>query len=114
MNPLWQFAAMGALERLDDMADAHGLKRDYFKPVYYTGCSYDGHLYALPYDFGTDLLFYNKTMFKQAGATPPNTYAEMLTAMAKLQKAGHTPFGARERTPPSRAWLCGFTEPMGR
>ena len=65
----------------------------------------DGHLYALPYDFGTDLVFYNKTMFKQVGATPPTTYTELLAAMAKLQKAGHVAFGAR--VPADPWWEVG-------
>src|SRR4051812_9176453 len=64
-NQVRQFAAMGALQRLDDMADAHGLARDYFKPVYYNGCSYDGHLYALPSTPGGIGLHYNKRLFRE-------------------------------------------------
>src|SRR5690349_16743342 len=42
---LMQFASMGALENLDEMAPKAGLTRDDYKPVYYDGCRYDGHLY---------------------------------------------------------------------
>src|SRR4029078_4985619 len=82
-----QFAAMGALERLDDIAAAHGITPDYFKPVYYQGCSYEGHLYALPSTPGGVALHYNKRIFREkadklraAGLDPdraPRTIAEL-------------------------------------
>lgn len=60
----------------------------------------DGHLYALPYDFSADLVFYNKDMFAKAGVTPPKTYADFLTVLDKLHKAGNVAYGARTPTSP--------------
>jgi multiple sugar transport system substrate-binding protein len=82
-----QFAAMGALECLDEHAAPRGLTREYFKPVYYMGCSYEGHLYALPSTPGGVTLHYNKRIFREkadklraAGLDPdraPRTIAEL-------------------------------------
>jgi multiple sugar transport system substrate-binding protein len=41
---LVQFAAMGALEPLEDMARERGITASYYKPVYWNGCNYNGHL----------------------------------------------------------------------
>ncbi|HEY7088050.1 MAG TPA: ABC transporter substrate-binding protein [Tepidisphaeraceae bacterium] len=60
-----QFAAMNALEPLDDWAKAAGITRgDYLKPVFYDGCSYNGHLYGLPSTPGGVALHYNKKIFR--------------------------------------------------
>lgn len=82
-----QFAALGALERLDSMANARGLTREYYKPVFYDGCRYEGRLYALPSTPGVIALHYNKRLFeakatqlRAAGLDPnraPRTIAEL-------------------------------------
>jgi multiple sugar transport system substrate-binding protein len=64
-NQVRQFAAMGALQCLDDMAAEHGLTRGYFKPVYYHGCCYEDRLYALPSTPGGVALHYNKRIFRE-------------------------------------------------
>jgi ABC-type glycerol-3-phosphate transport system substrate-binding protein len=60
-----QFAALNALEPLDDLAREYGITRETYKDVFWQSCSYDGKLYALvstPYDVA---LHYNKTIFQQ-------------------------------------------------
>lgn len=113
-NVLAQFASLGALEPLDDLAAAHGITADYYKPVYWKSCHYDGHLYALVSTPGAVALFYNKKIFHDesakllaAGLDPnraPRTlaeldqYAQVLDVWATgpdgkpyLQRAGYLP-----------------------
>lgn len=59
------------LTPLDDLA-----KRDNFDLTAYDksilgGLSSDGHVVALPYDFGPLITYYNADWFKKAGVTPP-------------------------------------------
>ncbi|HEV7300885.1 MAG TPA: extracellular solute-binding protein [Tepidisphaeraceae bacterium] len=82
-----QFAAMDALEPLDELAAAHGITAATYKPVFWEGCKYDGKLYALvstPYNVA---LHYNKDLFakradalRAAGLDPdraPRTLSEL-------------------------------------
>lgn len=58
-----QFASMDALEPLETMAAEHGITKEYYKPIYWKACSYDGHLYGLaatPFAIG---LYWNKEIF---------------------------------------------------
>ncbi len=87
-----QFAAMDALEPLDEMAAAHGITESYYKPVYWRACRYHGKLYALISTPAAVALHYNKQMFldraaelRAAGLDPeraPRTLQE-LDAYAK-------------------------------
>ncbi len=60
-----QYAALGAVEQLDDLAAAHGITEDYYLPVFWRGCHYNGHLYALVSTPGTVALLYNKQIFQE-------------------------------------------------
>jgi ABC-type glycerol-3-phosphate transport system substrate-binding protein len=109
-----QFAALGALEPLENMAKSHGITADYYKPVYWNACNFEGHLYALLSTPGSVALFYNKRIFKEnadklraAGLDPdraPRTleeldrYADALNVFVTdshghrhLQRAGYLP-----------------------
>ncbi|RYX83601.1 extracellular solute-binding protein [bacterium] len=82
-----QFAAIDALEPLEDMAKAHGITSDYYKSVYWRGCSYNGHLWGLVSTPGVVALHYNKRIFKENAALlraagldpnrPPRTLDEL-------------------------------------
>lgn len=51
--------------------------------------------YAIPYQAGVYLFYYNKKLFSQAGIqNPPTTYDELLSDCTSLKKAGITPIGA--------------------
>jgi ABC-type glycerol-3-phosphate transport system substrate-binding protein len=82
-----QFAALDALEPLDEMAAAYGITADKYKKVYWHECHYDGRLYGLvstAFDIG---LYWNRNVFKDraddlraAGLDPeraPRTIAEL-------------------------------------
>jgi multiple sugar transport system substrate-binding protein len=105
-----QFAAIGAVERLDDLAAAHGITPDYYLPVYWNGCSYEGHLYALISSPGVVALLYNKQTFQESAPQlraagldpdrPPRTLAEFDRYAAvfdtkdkngRLERAGYLP-----------------------
>jgi multiple sugar transport system substrate-binding protein len=92
-NNLVQFAAMDALEPLEDLARQRGIDASYYKPVFWRACNYNGHLYGLISTPMAVALHYNKKLFAQhadklrsAGldpTRPPRTIAE-LDAYAKV------------------------------
>src|SRR5947209_5625785 len=55
-----QYAALGAVEPLDELAAAHGISEQTYLPVYWNGCRYAGHLYGLVSTPATIALHYNK------------------------------------------------------
>jgi ABC-type glycerol-3-phosphate transport system substrate-binding protein len=63
-----------------------------FNPDYMSGFVYEKKNYLVPFYVAKTLLFYNKTMFKEAGlAGPPKSFDELLTssqAMGKGEKTG--------------------------
>ncbi|MBT2502259.1 ABC transporter substrate-binding protein [Curtobacterium sp. ISL-83] len=53
--------------------------------------TYNGKLYAIPANFATLSLYYNKKLFQQAGiANPPTTVAEMAADAKKLTSGGRS------------------------
>ncbi|MGC4030341.1 MAG: extracellular solute-binding protein [Tepidisphaeraceae bacterium] len=108
---LAQLAALGALEPLDDLAAANGIKAEQYKKVFWDECHYKGKLYAListPYCYA---LHYNKKIFREnadklraAGCDPtraPQTieeldrYAKALDDIAPdgtIHRTGFLPF----------------------
>jgi multiple sugar transport system substrate-binding protein len=105
-----QFAAIDALEPLDDLAREKGITSDYYKRVYWEACRYNGHLWALISTPAAVALHYNKRIFlenadalRKAGLDPnrpPKTldeldrYAAVLDAkdgQKRLTRAGYLP-----------------------
>jgi len=86
-KPLPQWAALGALEPLDDLAAARGFSEGYYKPIYWKGLHYNGHLYALLSTPNVVALLWNKRIFlehaaalRAAGLDParaPRTLSEL-------------------------------------
>ncbi|MGH7408625.1 MAG: extracellular solute-binding protein, partial [Candidatus Methylomirabilales bacterium] len=63
---------------------------DFVAPVksYY---SKEGHLYSMPFNSSTPILYYNKDIFKKAGldpAKPPTTFPEIEQAAGKIISSG--------------------------
>jgi ABC-type glycerol-3-phosphate transport system substrate-binding protein len=105
-----QFAAMDALEPLDEIAASRGITPGYYKKVFWDECCYEGRLYALvstAYDLG---LYYNTDIFRDradklraAGLDPGraprsieelDAYAraiEVYDASGRLVSAGYIP-----------------------
>ena len=90
---LWvEWAANGALLDLTPYFQNDLAFVKLFNPDYMSGFVYEKKNYLVPFYVAKTLLFYNKTMFKEAGlAGPPKSFDELLTssqAMAKGEKTG--------------------------
>src|SRR6185312_8068324 len=59
------------LTPLDDLAKRDKFDLTAFDKSIIGGLSSDGHVVALPYDFGPLITYYNADWFKKAGITPP-------------------------------------------
>lgn len=57
---------------------------DDFAPALVKEFTYDGKLYAVPANYATLSLYYNKALFTAAGVTPPTTVDEFKAAAKKL------------------------------
>src|SRR5262249_3459044 len=129
-----QFAAMDALEPLDELAKSHGLTAEKYKPVYYDGCSYRGTLFALPSTPWVSALHYNKEVFRKraealraAGLDPeraPATIAEFdayasaldtweqSRGRKRLASAGYVPLEAQSFINVTGYWFgAAFIDP---
>lgn len=81
------YAALNALEPLDELAAAKAIGPGNYKTPYWSGCTYRGRLYGLPSVGWVTALFYNKRIFHEnavrlraAGldpTRPPRTLAEL-------------------------------------
>jgi ABC-type glycerol-3-phosphate transport system substrate-binding protein len=129
-----QFAAMNALQPLDDWAAGRGITEAYYKPVYWKGCGYDGKLYGLISTPWAVALHYNKEIFEDAAealraagldpAPPPGTLeqldrcAQVLDAWkgGRLVRAGYLPMEPPWFVAYTSFWFGGriFDEHTGR
>ncbi|MFN8443653.1 MAG: sugar ABC transporter substrate-binding protein [Caldilineaceae bacterium] len=67
------YAARGLSQELDELATRDNLKLDNFHADGMKGCHWNGKLMALPLDLWPHVLFYNKTLFDEAGVQVPPT-----------------------------------------
>ncbi|MFH0794191.1 MAG: sugar ABC transporter substrate-binding protein, partial [bacterium] len=75
-----RFAQRKVLLDLKDYTTSAQLSR-YFPRMLTKGCSYRGEVFGLPWYLSTDMMMYNKEIFKQAGLDPdkpPHTNQEMV------------------------------------
>ncbi|XAS67615.1 sugar ABC transporter substrate-binding protein [Micrococcaceae bacterium Sec5.7] len=76
---------------LDDLVKSNNVDLGAFDQSMIQGLTVDGKLYALPYDVGPVVMFYNKDMFAAAGVPEPKsgwTADEFLAASKKLTSGG--------------------------
>lgn len=90
---LTAIAKAGQVLPLDEFADKFKWKERFLPALLNTGV-YDGKLYALPRDYESMHLFYNKDVFKQNGWTLPTNRAEFEQVADAALAKGITPFGA--------------------
>ena len=79
------------LTPLDDLAKEAGLDLTRYNQAMMQGMTVDGKVRAIPYDAEPMVLFYNKTMFTQAGLKEPGvdyTYEQFLSDAKALTKDG--------------------------
>lgn len=92
---LYSLVDSNAIVPLDDQVKAAGgdtYLADFY-PAFLANSRYQGHIWSLPFQRSTPVLFYNKDLFKAAGIDPskgPANYKEMADDAAKLTKAGST------------------------
>jgi multiple sugar transport system substrate-binding protein len=97
-----------SLKPLDEgmLADA-GIKTADFAPVSLTALQSDGTQYAVPWDFGPYLLYYNKDMFKAAGVPEPTddwTASDFVDAGKKLSTGGKYGFMINDSIDAVQQW----------
>jgi multiple sugar transport system substrate-binding protein len=81
-----------------------------------------GVQYGMPFAASTRLLFYNKTLFAQAGLTPPKTWKQLAADAQALKARGvkypyALPLGPEEAQAETMQWLLsgngGYTDDVG-
>lgn len=80
------WASKGILAPLDGYFDSEKIDTSDFVPSALNQMKYDGKTYALPIALHSLMLLYNKTLFTEAGVTPPTTMDELATAALALTK----------------------------
>lgn len=75
----------------------------------------DGKTYALPNNkIQPVVLYYNKTVFKDAGVEPPTTWNELMDAVKVFNDKGIAPFGLGGQSKwPNLMWLQYLTDRIG-
>lgn len=114
-----QYAALGAVEPIDDLARSHDITEQTYVPVYWNGCHYKGRLYALVSTPAAIALHYNKAVFREradalrtAGcdpARPPRTLDELdryAAAIDTRDSGGHIDVAGYI---PLQSWYVPFT-----
>ena len=89
----------GLMEPLDDRIRAEGFDIASFEPSILKGLQRNGHRFALPYDFGPLVLYYNHDLFVREGVklpVPGWTEAEFMAAARALTKGGNYGFAVSE------------------
>jgi len=89
VGTIWQYVNSGSIAPLDEIYGMEPGKIDInaMPPEVLEGFTRDGHIWAVPVNFGTLLLYYNKDLLAEAGyAEPPKTMEEFQEYAAKLTK----------------------------
>jgi multiple sugar transport system substrate-binding protein len=85
------FTSNGSFMNLTPYIDKLPYKAD-LSPGHMGLATYNGQLYGVPYWADLSVLWYNKTLFSQAGLNPndpPTTYAQILSDAQAINKLGH-------------------------
>ncbi len=90
-----QFAAAGQLTDITEMAKSLPYF-DALSPSHVRLGTYEGKIFALPFNAEGSILLWNKDLFEQAGLDPekaPTTWAEIADAAAKVRALGDDIYG---------------------
>ncbi len=91
------YAAQGIFEPLDSFIEnSEELQFDDFNQAIVEGMTYDGTIYALPYDYGALTLFYNKNLFDKYDVPYPDkdmTWDGFLERAKQLTHPDENEFG---------------------
>ena len=89
---LWlEYAAAGGMVDLTPYMAKDAEVRKRFNADYLANWTYEKKNFMLPFYISKTLLFYNKTMFKEAGLSgPPQNFAQMMEFAGKMSKGEKT------------------------
>ncbi|MFD3733165.1 extracellular solute-binding protein [Streptomyces sp. NPDC058632] len=114
------YAADGLLYKADDVLSIP-VQADFVTQLATAG-QVNGVQYGMPFAASTRVLFYNKTLFEEAGLTPPRTWDELAANAEALKEEGvkypyALPLGPEEAQAETMQWLLsgkgGYTDAMG-
>jgi ABC-type glycerol-3-phosphate transport system substrate-binding protein len=85
---LWlEYAAQGGLVDLTPYLAREPQLREWYAPKFLATWVYQGRNYMVPFYISKTLLFYNKTLFREAGLTrPPQSFDELLDFSRRMTK----------------------------
>jgi len=103
---LYQYAAAGLVKEIT--ADLAGGWGDTFNQAALGLYANDGKNYGVPWNVGMVGVWYNKSLFSQAGVeTTPTTWTDFLDTVSKIKAAGITPIavGEKDKWPGHFMWV---------
>jgi len=111
-DTLGEYVRENAIQPLDDIWETTGLKKDDFVPSVLDMLVVDGKQYGIPMQYNLVYLFWNKTLFAEAGLdpdVPPETWEEAMEFAVKLTdpRKNQYGFGLPTKTAPLY-WLSLF------
>ena len=107
---LYSLVDSDAVLPLDDYVKAAGgdsFTSDFY-PAFLANSNYQGHIWSLPFQRSTPVLYYNKDLFKTAGLDPnkpPANYQEMVDDAKKLTKPDGSQWGIEISSDGIPYWL---------
>lgn len=103
-NRMAPFVAAGLFEDVSDLWTQEGLHVS-LKPAA-ASMTINGRQWGVPYTYYPWGIYYRKDIFQRLGIAPPQTWAELLQACARLQAAGITPFAMGSKALwPTAGWF---------
>jgi raffinose/stachyose/melibiose transport system substrate-binding protein len=90
---LKSYVDAGQVEDLTSWFDQNAAIKDRLFPSSFGAATVDGKIYAMPAETVQPIvLFYNKELFEKVGATPPQTWGDIMALVPKFNAAGIAPF----------------------
>ncbi|MCW5250789.1 ABC transporter substrate-binding protein [Streptomyces sp. SHP 1-2] len=114
------YADEGLLYRADDLLSIP-VQANFVSQLASAG-QVDGVQYGLPFAGSTRVLFYNRTLFEEAGLTPPKSWDDLAETAGKLKERGvkypyALPLGPEEAQAETMQWMLsggsGYTDGLG-
>ena len=106
-----EFAGAGWALPLDQYVSA-AARAEYF-PGLIQACTWQGKLTALPWQVDSGMLYYRKDLLEQIGAKAPETWDDLVTTAAALQKGGQAKFGFLWQGKQAEVLVCDLVEFLG-
>jgi len=85
------YAHAGLIQSLQPFVERDGVDLSAFYPATISEATFDGHVYALPWDTDTRALYYNKDMFAEHGLdpdSPPRTWDDVTELNRTFERFG--------------------------